>query len=61
MESPSDNFGMGVIGKYPDEGIAMDEFLHLVCRALDVDAVRYSAEISIELNVWPYAAAPEFH
>lgn len=42
MESPSDNFGMGVIGKYPDEGIAMDEFLHLVCRALDVDAVRFS-------------------
>jgi len=42
MASPSDNFGMGVIGKYPDEGIAMDEFLHLVCRALDVDAVRFS-------------------
>lgn len=42
MSSPSDNFGMGVIGKYPDEGIAMDEFLHLVCRALDVDALRYS-------------------
>jgi len=44
MESPSDNFGMGVLGKYPDEGIAMDEFLHLVCRALDVDAVRYSGQ-----------------
>jgi len=42
MESPSDNFGMGVFGKYPDEGIAMDEFLHLVCRALDVDSVRFS-------------------
>lgn len=44
LESPSDNFGMGVLGKYPDEGIAMDEFLHLVCRALDVDAVRYSGQ-----------------
>lgn len=44
MESPSDNFGMGVIGNYPDEGIAMDEFLHLVCRALDVSAVRYSGK-----------------
>lgn len=44
MESPSDNFGMGVIGKYPDEGIAMDEFLHLVCRALDIDAIRYSGQ-----------------
>jgi len=42
MASPSDNFGMGVIGNYPDDGIAMDEFLHLVCRALDLDAVRFS-------------------
>lgn len=44
MESPSDNFGMGVLGDYPDEGIAMEEFLHLVCRALDVDAVRFSGQ-----------------
>ena len=42
MASPSDNFGMGVVGYYPDEGIAMGEFLHLVCRALDVPSVRYS-------------------
>ncbi|NBC25654.1 MAG: Nif3-like dinuclear metal center hexameric protein [Bacteroidetes bacterium] len=42
MASPSDNFGMGVLGTYPDHGIAMDEFLHLVCRALDVDAIRFS-------------------
>lgn len=42
MATPSDNFGMGVIGLYPDEGIAMSEFLHLVCRALDVPSVRYS-------------------
>jgi len=46
MASPSDNFGMGVIGSYPDEGIAMDEFLHLVCRALDIDALRYSGKSS---------------
>lgn len=42
MESPTDNFGMGVLGYYPDEGIAMDEFLHLVCRALDVPSIRFS-------------------
>lgn len=42
MATPTNNFGMGVLGHYPDEGIAMDEFLHLVCRALDVPAVRYS-------------------
>lgn len=42
VASPSNNFGMGVIGYYPDEGIASDEFLHLVCRALDVPSVRYS-------------------
>lgn len=42
MATSSDNFGLGVIGYYPDEGIAMSEFLHLVCRALDVPSVRYS-------------------
>lgn len=42
MATPSGNFGMGVIGNYPDEGIAKEEFLHLICRALDVSAVRYS-------------------
>lgn len=42
MSTPTNNFGMGVIGYYPDEGIAMNEFLHLVCRALDVPAVRFS-------------------
>lgn len=44
MASPSENFGMGVVGYYPDEGIAMGEFLHLVCRALDVPSVRYSGK-----------------
>ncbi len=42
MSTPTNNFGMGVLGHYPDEGIAMDEFLHLVCRALDVPTLRYS-------------------
>jgi dinuclear metal center YbgI/SA1388 family protein len=42
MSTPTNNFGMGVIGYYPEEGIAMEEFLHLVCRALDVPSVRYS-------------------
>lgn len=40
--SPTNNFGMGVMGRYPDQGIAMSEFLHLVCRALDVPSVRFS-------------------
>lgn len=40
--SPTNNFGMGVLGRYPDQGIAMSEFLHLVCRALDVPSVRFS-------------------
>lgn len=42
MSTPTNNFGMGVLGFYPDEGIAMKEFLHLVCRALDVPSLRYS-------------------
>jgi len=42
VNTPTNNFGMGVIGYYPDSGIAMDEFLHLVCRALDVPSVRFS-------------------
>lgn len=42
MSTPTNNFGMGVIGYYPDEGIATNEFLHLVCRALDVPSVRFS-------------------
>lgn len=46
MATPTNNFGMGVLGEYPDQGIAMKEFLHLVCRALDVPAVRYSGKAS---------------
>lgn len=42
--TPTNNFGMGVLGYYPDDGIAMEEFLHLVCRALDVPSLRYSGK-----------------
>lgn len=42
MSTSTNNFGMGVVGYYPDNGIAKDEFLHLVCRALDVPSVRFS-------------------
>lgn len=42
MVTPTNNFGMGVLGEYPDQGIAMEEFLHLICRALDVPSVRFS-------------------
>ncbi|MDX1642129.1 MAG: Nif3-like dinuclear metal center hexameric protein, partial [Balneolaceae bacterium] len=42
ISTPTNNFGMGVLGYYPDDGIAMKEFLHLVCRALDVPSLRYS-------------------
>lgn len=46
MQSPSNNFGMGVMGVYPDEGIAQNEFLHLVCTALDTPAVRFSGQVN---------------
>lgn len=42
MSTPTDNFGMGVLGFYPDDGIATEEFLHLVSRALEVPSLRYS-------------------
>lgn len=45
LASTSQNFGMGVIGEYPEEGIAKNEFLHLVSKALNVKAIRYSGEV----------------
>ena len=45
LESPSQNYGMGVIGEYPEEGVGQNEFLHLVSKALNVHAVRYSGEV----------------
>lgn len=45
MASASNNFGMGVLGSYPEDGISQQEFLHLICKALDVSAVRYSGSV----------------
>lgn len=45
LASPSQNFGMGVLGEYPEEGIGQGEFLHLVAKALNVRAVRYSGSV----------------
>lgn len=45
LTSSSQNFGMGVLGEYPDEGIGKNEFLHLVSRALNVKAIRYSGDV----------------
>lgn len=51
LSSPSQNFGMGVIGKYPDDGIGQNEFLHLVSQALSVRSVRFSGRVSKIKNV----------
>ncbi len=45
LASTSQNFGMGVIGTYPDDGIGKNEFLHLVSKALAVKAIRYSGNV----------------
>lgn len=42
LENPSGNFGMGVIGEYPDRGLSKEDFLQIICNALDVKAIRYS-------------------
>jgi len=42
IASPSNNFGMGVVGFYRDQGLTQDDFLDVVARALDVKAIRYS-------------------
>lgn len=44
LASTSKNFGMGVLGEYPEDGVGKNEFLHLVSRALNVRAIRYSGE-----------------
>ncbi|MFN1835107.1 Nif3-like dinuclear metal center hexameric protein [Balneola sp. MJW-20] len=51
LSSPSQNFGMGVIGQYPDKGIGQNEFLHLVAKALNVKAIRYSGNVDSIRNV----------
>lgn len=45
LASTSQNFGMGVIGEYPEEGVGQNEFLHLVSKALNVRSVRFSGEV----------------
>lgn len=42
LASSSQNFGLGVIGEYPEDGVGQNEFLHLVSKALNVHAVRFS-------------------
>ena len=46
LTSASKNFGMGVIGQYPDDGLGKNEFLYLVSQALNVKAVRFSGDIN---------------
>ena len=45
LASPSKNYGYGVIGQYPEEGVGMNEFLHLVSKALHLKAIRYSGSV----------------
>lgn len=45
LASTSQNFGMGVVGEYPEEGVGKNEFLHLVSKALNVRSIRYSGDI----------------
>lgn len=45
LKSPSQNFGMGVLGEYPEEGVGQNEFLHLVSKALNVRSVRFSGSV----------------
>lgn len=45
LASTSQNFGMGVIGEYPEKGIGKNEFLHLVSKALNVKAIRFSGDV----------------
>lgn len=45
LASPSQNFGMGVLGEYPEDGVSEQEFLHLVSKALNVKAIRYSGSV----------------
>ena len=45
LASTSQNFGMGVVGEYPEEGVGKNEFLHLVSKALNVRSIRYSGDV----------------
>lgn len=45
VASPSHNVGMGIVGLYRDNGLAMEEFLSRVAEVLNVKAVRYSGSV----------------
>ncbi len=45
LTSTSNNFGMGVLGEYPEGGLGQNEFLHLVSQALNVNAIRFSGAV----------------
>ncbi|NBW70831.1 MAG: Nif3-like dinuclear metal center hexameric protein [Bacteroidetes bacterium] len=45
LASSSKNYGYGVVGEYPEDGVGMNEFLHLVSKALKVKAIRYSGSV----------------
>ncbi len=45
LASTSQNFGMGVVGEYPEGGVGKNEFLHLVSKALNVRSIRYSGDV----------------
>ena len=45
LSSPSQNFGLGVIGEYPEEGVGKNEFLHLISKALNLRAIRFSGDV----------------
>ncbi len=45
LASSSNNFGLGVVGEYPEDGVGQNEFLHLVSKALNVKAVRFSGAV----------------
>ncbi|GAB5410336.1 MAG: Nif3-like dinuclear metal center hexameric protein [Balneolaceae bacterium] len=45
LASTSQNFGLGVIGEYPEDGVGKNEFLHLVSKALNVRSIRFSGDV----------------
>lgn len=45
LENATANFGMGVVGHYPEPGISMDEFLHLIASTLGQRAIRHSGSV----------------
>ena len=42
VTSPSNNFGMGVVGFYRDQGLTQNDFLTLIAERLNVKAIRFS-------------------